>query len=356
MSSVPDLPSAFTGRWLDGQSAAPHDVRFTLDGDLVVEQADGRIQRHALAGVRIAEPLSDAPRLFDLPDGSVLASEETAALAAALAAAGHRDSRVVGWQRAWPAAFAALVLLLGGAVWLYVEGLPRAADWAATHVSAGLEAHMGDQTLAALDHGMLLPSQLPPEERSAISRRILAFEAAAGIAPTRRIEFRTMSSGKGINAFSLPGDTIVLLDGVVGFAGKDDEMLMAVVAHEAGHEARHHMTRSLFRALGGAALAGMLWGDYSSVATNTVVLFGQLNYSRDDERQADDFAIAALHRGGISPAALSRFFFKLNEEPSTRDAVPEWASTHPDSGERATRALEAAAAYDEAASASAPLR
>ncbi|MDQ2927304.1 MAG: M48 family metallopeptidase, partial [Pseudomonadota bacterium] len=273
-------------------------------------------------------------------------------LAAALFAAGHREPRVVVWQRAWPAAMLALMLLAAAAAWLYLEGLPRAAEWVAARLPPNLERHMGDQTLAAIDRGIYGPSKLSWAEQQAIDAQLLAFEAKAGIAPTRRLEFRSAKAGSGINAFSLPGDTIIVLDGLVPFTGRDEEMLLAVLAHEAGHQAHHHMTRSLFRALGGAALAGLLWGDYSSVASNTAVVFGHLNYSRDDEREADDFAIAALHRAGISPAALARFFLKLKKLPAARDAaIPEWASTHPDSEARASRALAAAAAYDEAASA-----
>lgn len=352
-----ELPSSFSGRWFDGQSGAPHAVRFAIGrNELVVEREEGGApERHRLADLRIAEPLRNAPRLFDLPDGGVLEAEETPELAAAMGAAGHRESRVVGWQSAWPASLMALVLLVAGSVWLYMEGLPRIADWAAGKVSPALEAHMGDQALSTLDRGMLRPSTLPPAEQVAIQARLAVFESAAGIAATRRIEFRAMTSGPGINAFSLPGGTVVVLDGLVAFAGKDDEMLLAVLAHEAGHQAHHHMTRSLFRALGGAALAGLLWGDYSSVASHAAILFGQLDYSRSDETEADEFAIAALRRAGISPAALARFFWKIESQASGQHDVPAWASTHPDSGSRAEHAEEAADADDEAA-ASVPSR
>lgn len=355
MVTLLGLPSSFPGRWFAGRSGAARAVRFTLDRDgLVLEHPEsGAQERHRLADVRIAEPLRHAPRLFDLPSGGVLAAEETPGLVAALAAAGHRESKVVGWQSAWPASLVALVLLIAGSVWLYMEGLPRVADWAAGKVSPTLEAHMGDQALAALDRGTLEPSELTPDEQAAFRTRLAAFESAAGIAATRRVEFRSMGNGAGINAFSLPGGTMVVLDGLVEFTRQDDEMLFAVLAHEAGHQAHHHMTRSLFRVLGGAALAGLLWGDYSSVASHAAILFGQLRYSRGDEGEADEFAIAALRRARISPMALARFFWKLESQGKDRGALPLWASTHPESGSRADRA-EQAAEDDNDAAASAP--
>jgi len=215
---------------------------------------------------------------------------------------------------------------------------------------------MGDQTLAALDRSGLAPSALPAYRQAELTQRFVAFQKAAGLQPARRIVFRSVRSGPGVNAFALPGGVIVFLDGIVEMAHGDDEMLLAVLAHESGHQQMHHMTRSLFRGLGGAALAGLLWGDYSSVASNAAILFGQLSYSRDDEREADDFALAALPRAGVSPGAIARFFFQEDAESKKKGRVQmDWLSTHPGSRDRAERALEAAEVYRNRA-ASAPAR
>jgi len=353
-------PASFSGRWFDGRSAAPQPVRVSIGRhELVIDAgAERPLQAHRVAALRIAEPLEHAPRVIDLPDGGMLETEEGPALVAALRGAGHREARAVHWQGAWPASLVALVLLVAGAAWIYLVGLPRVADWAASKIPVEWEQRLGDQSLKVLDgSGLFLKTALLPEERVALEARLAAFEKAAGLVPTRRLEFRTVASGDGTNAFSLPGGTIVLLDDLVDFAGKDTEMLFAVMAHEAGHQARRHMTRSLLRGLGGAALAGLLWGDYSSVASHTAILFGQLSYSRDDEREADHFAIAALRRAGVSPAALARFFNKVRTTKGGRTGPPTWASTHPDSGERAQRAIAAAEADDAAReAASAPSR
>lgn len=334
----------FAGRWFDGRHPAGHQVRFALaGGELRVEDEGGAIARHRLADVQVAEPLQRAPRMFSLPDGTLLQAEESDALAAALGEVGVAPSRVVRLQSAWPASLLMLVLLVGAAWWLYVDGMPMLADKAARSLSPELEARMGMQALAALDRSLLQPSKVEPARRAEIEKRFAAFQAANGASAARRIEFRGVGDGDGINAFALPGGVIVLLDGMVEFTKSDDDMLVAVLAHESGHQERHHMTRSLFRALGGVALAGLIWGDYSSVASNAAVLFGQLAYSRDDEREADDFAIAGLLKAGISPAALGRLFYRVQAKAGDA-GVPSWVSTHPDSGERAERAYAAAEA------------
>lgn len=356
MSTFPAAFALFAGRLFDGRSAQPHEVVCRIEaGDLLV-QRDGAapVDRHVLSKVVVAEPLSHAPRDFRLADGGVLRIDESPALAAALAAAGVRDAAVVRWQRAWPTSLVALVVLVASAAWLYFEGLPLGAEWAARQLSPSFEQRLGDRVLAALDHSELRPSALPQAQRLQLADAFRAFEVAAGLEPAR-IEFRRAVSGPHPNAFALPGGTVVFLDGMVALAGADEALLIGVLAHEAGHQQEHHMTRSLFRGLGGVALAGILWGDYSSVASNAAILLGQLRYSRQDEMQADAFAVAALQRGNVSPEALLRLFERLGAAAAEqRDETPDWLSTHPPSTERAERARQAAQA--DRAGASGPTR
>jgi len=355
---APVLPPSFAGRWFDGRSARPRPVRLTIaDGVVVFEAEDGGPSvRHLVAGIAVGEPLSHAPRSLRLGDGGVLHVEESTTLAAALARAGVRESPVVRWQRAWPASLVALVLLVAVSAWIYFAGLPRLADWAARTIPSSLEARLGDKLLAGLDRTRLGPSTLSAEHQNELTQRFIAFQKAAGIEPARLIVFRSPREGSGVNAFALPGGVIVFFDGIVAIADSNPDMLLAVLAHESGHQQLHHMTRSLFRGLGAAALAGVLWGDYSSVATNAALLVGQLRYSRSDEDEADNFALAALPRAGVSPGALASFFLREDAEARKNGHLPiEWLSTHPGARDRAERSLEAAEAYRNRA-ASAPVR
>lgn len=351
------LRPSFDARWFDGRTGAPRRATVVVHEGWLLLQPEDELEESSfrIADLRVAEPLLHAPRLIDLPDGGVLQIDESPRLAASLAANGVRSSVVVAWQRLWPAATVALVLLVAAAAWLYFEGLPRAAEWAAERVSPGIEEQLGDRTLAVLDRRLLAPSTLDAARRSELIERFADFQSRAGLVPARRIEFRSTRAGHGVNAFALPGGVIIFLDGLVALGAEDDEILLAVLAHECGHQAKHHMTRSMFRALGGVAVAGLLWGDYSSVASNGVLLFSQLRYSRQDEADADDFALATLARAGISPGALARFFWQTDAARRKAGVAsgPEWLSTHPGSSDRAERSLEAAEAF-RSARASAP--
>jgi predicted Zn-dependent protease len=196
-----------------------------------------------------------------------------------------------------------------------------------------IEADMGQQVLASLNNTMLTSSELTEDERDEILARFKAM--ATKVAPDTPVGlvFRKSYVGNGINAITLPGGTIVLFDGLVNFAD-DKDAVQGVLAHELAHARYHHMTKRVFQGLGTAALAGLIWGDYSSVATNTFAVIGVLKYSRDDEREADKFAYAAMETMQLDPQALSRFLEKIDKQCRDCNSGFSWLNTHPQTGER----------------------
>src|SRR6185295_11950418 len=146
------------------------------------------------------------------------------------------------------------VLLLASAAWLYLRGVPEAAAWAADRVSPELEARLGREVLRALDRGTLGPSDVADDVQAEITRRFAALAQASAPDVPVTLVFRSEASGPEINAFALPGGTIVVLDGVV-LLGTSDEVL-GVLAHELGHQRAHHMTRAIFEGFGSVAIAG----------------------------------------------------------------------------------------------------
>src|SRR5262249_57927764 len=98
---------------------------------------------------------------------------------------------------------------------------------------------------------------------------------------------------EGVNALTLPGGIILVLDGLVRFAG-DDDAVLAVLGHELGHVVHKHSVRQVLQSVGVGAVAGLLWGDFSGVAASVPIVFGMLSYSRGVEREAHEFALAFL--------------------------------------------------------------
>ena len=126
-------------------------------------------------------------------------------------------------------------------------------------------------------------------------------------------------------------DELVLL-------AESDEQIMAVLAHEVGHLHGRHSLRILLQNSLSALLIAGLTGDISNItalsaAVPTVLM--QAKYSRDFEREADDFAFDYLEMRGASTDALSDLLLKLEESVSDDgDDFPAWLSSHPPSRER----------------------
>jgi Zn-dependent protease with chaperone function len=336
------------GNWaatrFDGRSAAGDVVLVRIDGDALVIMSRSTLERVPLAQVAVAEAFEWAPRMLGLPGGQTLeVPDPERSLPAALASAGKRPSWVVRMQRAWAAATVALALLLGAGIWTYVEGLPIAARYVAAALPSGFDHRIGENLLALLDANSFEASSLAPERRARIIERFQQAAAVAAPGVEVRVEFR---AGK-VNAFALPGGIIVVFDELVELAG-DDERVLGVLGHELGHVVHRHGTRQLLQALGVAALAGAVWGDFSSVASNVPLVLGVMRYGRAFEIEADDFALAFLSANDLSPRPLYEFFVRTQglEGKRRADEIPDFLSTHPDSASRIERLRREVEAYE----------
>jgi len=316
--------------YFDGKSSRRFPVSLTVQDRVAV--ISGEVQRACpLAELRVSERLRHAQRTVTFPDGAYLEILDPVAFDRLLATTGHEDSFVVRMQQSWRGALAAfaltaVVLFLG-----YLYALPAAAGFAARALPEQAERMIGGETLAFLDRRLLEPSAMPPARRDALAARFKAMVTPRPGAPGYEIVFR--KSRIGPNAFALPSGQIVLTDEIVDLLN-DDDAVMAVLAHELGHlHERHLMQRMIQGTMIGAA-ATVLFGDVSSVVASIPTIMLDLKYSRDAEREADDYAVAMLKANGSGPAALIRSFEALEKE--TGDRSP-YLSSHPPAAERIER-------------------
>lgn len=152
-----------------------------------------------------------------------------------------------------------------------------------------------------------------------------------------------------VNAFAVPGCYIYITRGLVAIMNSEDE-LASVLGHEVGHVVADHAARRQNTATItglGALLAGVLTGSGEiAQAAGQVGQLYTLNYSRDQEFESDDLGIRYLAATGYNAYAAADMLRALgvNDEltrrTSGRDvhATPAWASTHPLSADRVTRA------------------
>ena len=144
-----------------------------------------------------------------------------------------------------------------------------------------------------------------------------------------------------VNAIALPGGQVLLFDGLVQQAESPEE-LAGVLAHEVGHVRERHVMTALLRQFG---LSVLLAGADSGL-TNGAVGLASMGYSRDAEREADDYARARMAQSDISPLGAASFFERMAKEHGGEDNSPAllgWIASHPSSNERAKAYRDAAA-------------
>lgn len=296
----------------------------------------GEVQRNCpIAEMRVSERVRNASRKVTFPDGAFLEVADNSGLNQLLAETGYRDSVVVSLQQSWRgtllAAFATIAIL----VLAYLYGLPVASEALAKALPERIERMIGSETLGMLDQRFLAPSNLPEARRNAITARFKTLQTPRQGVPTYEIIFRKSKIGP--NAFALPSGQIILTDEIVELVESDDAVI-AILAHELGHLHERHLMRRVIQSSAIGAAAMVLSGDVSSIVAGIPAIMLDLKYSRDAEREADDYAIAMLKANNISLSNLTLLFEKLKDES---DDGADYLSSHPPAAERIKRILDA---------------
>ncbi len=158
-----------------------------------------------------------------------------------------------------------------------------------------------------------------------------------------------------INAFALPGGYVGVHTGLILLAQSESE-LAAVLAHEITHVTQHHFTRSMAgqqRSLlySLAALAVAIAATRSSspssgqaaaaaaASAQALSIQTQLNYTRENEYEADRIGFQRLEAANFDVTAMATFMERLQKSNRFSDgSAPSYLRTHPITYERIAEA------------------
>lgn len=152
-----------------------------------------------------------------------------------------------------------------------------------------------------------------------------------------------------MNAFAAPGGKIVITRELLKEAEAPNEVA-GVLAHEIGHVARLHPEAQMVRLTGIQVLASVITnGGSGEWAGNIAALAAVFRYSREAEREADEYARATMQAASIDPMGLKRFFEKVLKlekaaanpgqaqsaaKPTALERIGNIFATHPGTEER----------------------
>ena len=155
--------------------------------------------------------------------------------------------------------------------------------------------------------------------------------------------FKVIESDQ-VNAFAAPGGFIYFYTGLLKEMDNEAE-LAAVVAHEISHVVARHSSKRLQAALGVALAYELAFGDDGGgEALGTAINLGMglvfAKYSRDNEREADQYGIYYMQQAGYDPRGALGMFDKLAAlgRSGAPNVFEQLASSHPDTEERITNA------------------
>lgn len=135
-----------------------------------------------------------------------------------------------------------------------------------------------------------------------------------------------------INAYCMPGGKIAFYTGILDQLKLTDDEVAMVMGHEIAHALREHARERM-----GKNAATNIGANVLSVITGAGALGQQaigagaqlltLNFSRDNESEADLVGMEIAARAGYDPRAGVTLWEKMSA--ASKGAPPQWLSTHP---------------------------
>lgn len=173
---------------------------------------------------------------------------------------------------------------------------------------------------------------------SSVGHRLLAVSDDVG---DIKFEFFVVQDPT-LNAFALPGGYIGVHTGLITAAESESE-LASVLAHEISHVTQHHIARMIeaqsnnlpfaFAAMAAAILAARSNPDMAAGAvlgSQAGMIQAQLDFTRENEREADRLGIARMIKSPYDPHAMATFFEKLQRYGRFYEGTaPAYLKTHP---------------------------
>ena len=134
------------------------------------------------------------------------------------------------------------------------------------------------------------------------------------------------------NAFATPGGHIYVFTGLIKYLD-DESQLAGVLAHEIAHADRRHTSRQLQQQYGINLLLSVALGENPGQLAQIAAGLGQLKFSRDFEKEADQYSVIYLNGPGYYACDGAAGFF-IKAQSQGQASQPEFLSTHPNPDNR----------------------
>jgi predicted Zn-dependent protease len=233
--------------------------------------------------------------------------------------------------------------------------LPEIGSTADSVMTSGAEVRLGKAFMRQVRKAVPVSDDpMVTDYLGTLGRQLVAADGTAG----GSFDFFLIDQ-PAVNAFAGPGGHIGVYSGLVQACETENE-LAAVMAHEIAHVTQRHLMRTIEDqgkySIPATALmiAAAILGAQISPNAGMAALAGiagmaaqhQVNFTRENEKEADRIGIATLAAAGRDPYAMAGFFERLSRSTQvSENDVPELLRDHPVNSARIADALGRADEY-----------
>jgi predicted Zn-dependent protease len=236
-----------------------------------------------------------------------------------------------------------IFLLCCASLVCYADGLPDLGDVSQEMISPAQERQIGEQSMFQIRADK---SYLDDAEVADYLNQLGSILVSNCPEPAMDFEFFAINDNA-INAFAMPGGFVGVNTGLILLAENESE-LASVLGHEISHVTQHHFARMIsgqkydsLAALATIAVAILAARNNPQAASAAImgaqggVMQRQLNFTRENEQEADRIGIATLQKSGFDTRAMPAFFERMQRATRLLEGnAPTYLRTHPITAER----------------------
>lgn len=264
--------------------------------------------------VRVSNRLSNSPRKFYFPNGGQMTVADSPLFNDWFESNKNTSffRSLSYYESNWKLPILALISipLLFFALFQYV--IPLAAYPIAKMIPPHYAEELDQFALSQLEN-YVSTSKLGQLEQLKITAAFDQVQSALPDLPMR-LYIRDGKEYIGANAFALPGGSITITDQVID-AGLNTAEITSIFAHEAGHVYYKHSLQQLVKSSSVGVTLTLLFNDLSAISQWLLVSGGTvlqtMSYSRDAEREADEFSRQLLSEFGVSTGCFASAIKKI---------------------------------------------
>jgi len=246
--------------------------------------------------------------------------------------------QIISRQQRFSGIFLAVLLLLAPIQVPAVPDLPDIGEAAAGVATPTEEKLTGEAVMRNIQRaGKIINDPLIDSYLNHLGYKLIA----AG--DSRMTDFHFfLVDNSAINAFALPGGYIGIHYGLI-LATRTESELASVMAHEIAHVTQRHHARAydfggnnslpVLAALIAAMVLGAKGDQVGQAAIASMAagnIQSQINFTRANEKEADNIGIELLANAGFDPESMAEFFDQLHKQTRLYGPqAPEFLRTHP---------------------------